>query len=309
MALLIATGTTGWISNEEIASDLRALAPEADIRTDPGNPEDITMIAVSRLSTSLVQTLPNLQLVQKLGAGVEGIVSSPALPPHIRVTRLKPDAPAQEIAEYCLAYILWRQRNMAAHEAAQRAGTWHPVEPREAGKATVGVLGLGHIGGRTARMLRDHGFTVLGWSRSQHDIDGVPCHAGLDALPGMLAQCDYVAAILPSTGETRDLLDARMLAHMKPGAMLINAGRGDLIVEPDLIDALDTGPLAHAVLDVVRQEPLPAENPLWAHPQVTITPHVSGWHLGDAMKDVIENYRRLAAGQPLLHQVDRARGY
>ncbi len=311
MTLLIATGITDWIPDEQIRDELSGIWPGADIRVaaDPGPLDQITMLAVSSLPKDLPAKLPNLKLVQKLGAGVETIVAHPALPAHVRVTRLKPEAPAFEIAEYILAYILWRQRNMAAHEADQRQQLWRPVEPREAGRATVGVLGLGHIGGRTARMMRDAGFQVIGWSRSPRSIDGVDCRSGTAALPDMLAGCDYVAAILPSTEETRGMMDAPMLARLKPGAMLINAGRGDLIDETDLLDCLDNGPLDHAVLDVVSQEPLPPEHPLWVHPRVTITPHVSGWHLGDAMKDVIGNFRRLENGESLLHEVDRARGY
>lgn len=309
MALLIATGLTGWISDEDIRKDLAARAPDADIRTQPGDARDITMVAVSRLTSSLVQGLPNLRLVQKLGAGVETIVTHPALAPHVRVTRLKPDAPAREIAEYFLAYILRYQRNMKIHDLSQRAAAWEPVAPLEADKTTVAVLGLGHIGGRTARVMRDMGFRTLGWSASPKTIDGVDCRDGTDALADVLGQADHVCAILPSTPQTRDMMDAVRFAQMKPGATFLNAGRGDLVDEVALIQALNDGPPNHAVLDVTRTEPLPADSPLWSHPKITITPHVSGWHLGDAMKDVIENYRRLMAGDPLLHEVDRAKGY
>ncbi|MFT7595344.1 MAG: glyoxylate/hydroxypyruvate reductase A [Paracoccaceae bacterium] len=311
MALLIDIGIPGWMEDSDLAGEVRALLPDADVRTraNLGDVTQIRMLAVSSLAPDLPAQLPNLELVQKLGAGVETIVNHPALPPRVRVARLKPVAPAQEIAEFCLAYILRGQRNMAAHENAQTRHAWEPVEPRYAPDTTVGVLGLGHIGGCTASLLRHLGFRVIGWARSAKSIDGVDCRHGGDALAPMLAECDYVAAILPSTTATRGLFDAQLLNAMKPGSLLINAGRGDLIDETALIDCLNTGPLAGAVLDVLSTEPLPPENPLWAHPGVTITPHVSGWHLGDALKDVAENYRRLIDGTPLLHEVDRARGY
>lgn len=278
-------------------------------RATMGDVADIRMLAVSSLAADLPGQLPNLELVQKLGAGVETIVNHPALSPRVRVARLKPAAPAQEIAEFCLAYILRNQRNMAAHEDAQARRSWEPVEPRYAPDTTVGVLGLGHIGGCTAALLRHVGFRVIGWARSAKSIDGIDCRHGGDALAPMLGECDYVAAILPSTAATQGLFDAKLLGAMKPGSLLINAGRGDLIDEPALIDCLNSGPLTGAVLDVLGIEPLPPENPLWTHPGVTITPHVSGWHLGDALNDVAENYRRLINGTPLLHEVDRARGY
>jgi glyoxylate/hydroxypyruvate reductase len=311
MALLISIGHDGWYTDTALAEELRALRPGADIRTlsAPGDLSQVTMLAVSRLDAGLPTRLPNLALVQKLGAGVETIVAHPALAPHVQVARLKPMEPAREIAQYCLAYVLQGQRNIAAHAAAQARAAWEPLAPKQNHKTRVGVLGLGHIGGQTAQLMRDLGFEVQGWSRSAKDIAGVQCHHGEATLAPLLAQCDYVCAILPSTPETRGLINSETLAAMKPGATIINAGRGDLIDEPALIKALESGQLGHAVLDVLCTEPLPATDPLWRQPGVTITPHVSGWHLGDALQDVVENYRRLEAGEALLHAVDRQRGY
>lgn len=311
MALLIDTGLSDWMSDAEIAQDVRRHAPKADVRTPDtiGDPSEITMVAVVGLKDDHATRLPNLQLVQKLGAGVETIVSNPALPTHVRIARLKPDAPAQGIAEWFLAYILHAHRNMAFHEAAQRRAEWAPKAPALTSDTVVGVLGLGHIGSRTTRMLRDVGFQVIGWSRSPKQIEGVTCLHGHDELSAMLGECDHVCAILPSTPETNGLFDAEMLSAMKKGSQLLNAGRGDLIDEAALIAALDNGYPGHAVLDVTAQEPLPCDSPLWHHPAVTITPHVSGWHLGDALADVAENFVRLNSGQPLLHEVDRDRGY
>ncbi|WP_435661238.1 2-hydroxyacid dehydrogenase [Leisingera caerulea] len=311
MAVLISIGHDGWYTEEQLADELRSLDPSADIRplSAPGKLEEITVLAVSALKGDLPARLPNLQLVQKLGAGVETVVAHPSLAPHVRVARLKPQEPAHEIAEYCLAYVLRGQRNMAAHAASQVRSAWEPLAPRRPQETTVGVLGLGHIGGRTARLMRDMRFRVLGWSRSPKVIEGVDCRHGDAALPQMLGECDYVCSILPSTPATRGLMDADTLAAMKPGATLINAGRGDMVDEAALLAALVNGTPGHAVLDVLSREPLPADSPLWTHPQVTITPHVSGWHLGDALNDVVENCRRLEAGQELLHEVDRERGY
>ncbi|SPJ28183.1 2-hydroxyacid dehydrogenase [Falsiruegeria mediterranea] len=311
MALLIDIGISGWMTEEELAEQVRAAMPEADVRTsaDVGDPADVTMMAVVSLNGDRPTEFPNLQLVQKLGAGVETIVKHPGLPDHVRVTRLKPDAPAREIAEWFLAYILRAQRNMDKHDSDQAISAWGPIEPRYTPDTAVGVLGLGHIGSRSAGMLRDVGFQVKGWSRSSKQIEGVDCRHGYDALPGLLSECDFVCCILPSTPETVGLFDTDLLAALKPGAQLLNAGRGDLIDEAALMAALDAGQLDRAILDVVSEEPLPSDNPLWTHTKVVITPHVSGWHLGDALKDVAENYRRLSAGEQLLHEVDRDRGY
>jgi glyoxylate/hydroxypyruvate reductase A len=311
MALLIEIGQPEWMANGELCDQLRPLLPGADIRCGPelGDPADIAMLVCSRLLPDLPTRLPNLRLVQKLGAGVETIVASPNLGPEVRVARLKPDAPAQEIAEYCLAYVLREQRNMAFHADRQRAHAWDVLAPRETPATTVGVLGLGHIGGRVATALAGLGFRVLGWSRSAKTLPGVGCRHGAAALLPMLGECDYVASVLPSTPETRDLADARFLAAMKPGAVLINVGRGDLVAEDDLLTALDSGHLGGAVLDVFRTEPLPAGHSFWNHPKVTVTPHVSGWRVTGAAATVAENYRRLMAGAALLNEIDRTAGY
>lgn len=311
MALLIDIGHAGWMPEEEVRDEIAAVLPDADIRLrdDLGRASDITMIACSSLRPDLPAQLPNLALVQKLGAGVETIVAHPSLPPHVRVARLKPMEPAREIAEWALAYLLRDQRQLDDFAAAQSRREWMPMAPRKTRQTRAAVLGLGHIGATTACLLRDLGFITTGWSTSPKQIDGVTCLHGPDALPALLADQDYVVAILPSTEATHHLFDADMLARMKPGAALLNAGRGTLIDEPALLRALDAGTPGRAVLDVTATEPLPADDPLWSHPGVTITPHVSGWHLGDALKDVAENYRRLTSGAPLLHEVDRIRGY
>jgi glyoxylate/hydroxypyruvate reductase A len=311
MAMLVNIGHDGWYTDKELAEELRALMPEADVRTleAPGDLSEVKVLAVSKLDPDLPARLPNLALVQKLGAGVETIVAHPALPPHVQVARLKPLEPAREIAQFCLTYVLMGQRNTAAHAASQARAAWEPLAPRQNHLTRVGVLGLGHIGGLTAELMRDLGFDVHGWSRSPKEIPGVTCHHGAEALAPMLSECDYICSILPSTAETRGLINAETLAALKPGATFINVGRGDLVDEAALITALDHGTLTHAVLDVLCTEPLPSDDPLWAHPKVTITPHVSGWHLGNALEDVMENYRRLDSGAPLLHAVDRARGY
>lgn len=311
MALLIDVGITGWMSNQDIAHAVAEFDRDLDIRTREtlGDASEIRMAAVTNLLPDLPAMLPNLELVQKLGAGVETIVDHPQLPTHVRVARLKPKAPAREIAEFCLAYVLREQRNMRLHEAGQREARWTSVAPKETEKTTVGVLGLGHIGGYTAGLFRDLGFRVLGWSRSEKSLPGIKCLHGTDGLLALLAECDHVTAILPSTKATRDLFDDAMFSAMKPGSTFINAGRGDLLNEDALVRALSKGQPTHAVLDVLRQEPLPADNPFWCNPSVTITPHVSGWHLGDAFQDVANNYNRLIAGDALLHEVNRALGY
>ncbi len=311
MALLLDIRQPEWMTENALRDLLTPLMPDVPIycALDGCPREDIRMLAVVGLHPGMVERLPNLSLVQKLGAGVERILGDPALRDDILVARLAPETPANEIAEYCLGYVMRAQRNMMRHDAHAAARRWVPLAPVKNRETTVAVLGLGHIGARTARLFAALGFRTLGWSRTEKSLPDIECHAGRATLDGVLAQADYVASILPSTPETADLFDAARFAAMKPTATLINAGRGDLIVDADLVSALDAGALGAAVLDVFRQEPLPVDHPFWTHDRITVTPHVSGWHIDDGLVAVAENYRRLMSGEPLLHPVDRARGY
>ncbi len=311
MALMISIKTTDWMQPGMVFRELRELLPDADLRlaADPGDPADVDMLIADGLAAGEANAYPNLQLIQKLGAGVETILGQPDLPKHLRITRLKPDAPAREMTEFAVAYVLREQRHMVFHAAEQAAGRWIKREPREAPETTVGVLGLGHIGGRIARTFAAMDFQVLGYSRRPRDEAGIICLSGRDGFLQVLGRSDYLVSVLPSTPETRDLMNANSFAAMKQGAVIINMGRGNLIVDEALIASLDSGHLGGAVLDVFRREPLPQDHPFWRHPKVTITPHVSGWHLTGAFAEVAENYRRLQEGRPLLNEVDRSAGY
>ena len=311
MSLLIHINTDSWMLDEDLHAILQPLMPDTTIHLGrPGTSlEDVTMMATTDFDKGSLPYLPNLQLVQKLGAGVEAMISNPDLPRHVRVARLASRNQAVEMAQYCLAYILQGQRNMAYHREQQAARLWHETPPLRNEAKTVGVLGLGTIGSMIAELLLSFDFKVVGWSRSPKTLAGVDCRHGADTLGDVLGLSDYVIAILPSTPETTGLFDAGLMAKMKPDSTLINIGRGTLIVDQDLIGALDAGKPGHAVLDVFHEEPLPVDHPFWGHPGVTITPHVSGWNIDDSFPDVAENYRRLMAGEPLLHEVDRGAGY
>jgi len=311
MSLLLDIRDPSWMTEEALREQLQPMLPGVEIQCGESAAEDpgVTMLAAVRLFPGTVSRLPNLQLVQKLGAGVDGILGELVERPAVRVCRLKPEAPAREIAEYCIGYVLQRQRHVLVHLADQAAGQWRPQAPVRSTETSIGVLGLGHIGSRIAKSFAALDFRVLGWSRSARQLEGVETFRGEDGLGELLARSDYVISILPSTDLTRGLFDRRLLGQVKPGSMLINVGRGDLVVEDDLLDALTNGPLSAAVLDVFQTEPLPPAHPFWSHPAVTVTPHVSGWHIDGGLQDIAENYRRLVAGQPLLHEVNRKAGY
>jgi glyoxylate/hydroxypyruvate reductase A len=311
MALLIDIKQSDWITDEQLRDSLLSIYPSGDIRCaqSPGNLEEIEMLAVSLYFDGEALRYPNLKLIQKAGAGVESIIADASIPESVQITRLRSDVPAVEMAEYCLAAVFQEQRHFRQYRDDQMKSMWQPMEPKESNKTTVAILGLGLIGCIIANRFLDNRFKVTGWSRSPKQLEGVQCYSGMNQLPEVLAEADYVISILPSTPETEGLFDQQHFSEMKPSAVLINVGRGDLVNESDLVKALDDGQLSHAILDVVQVEPLPKSSPMWRHAGITITPHVSGWHLGDSIYDIAKNFEQLQKGQPLLHLVDRQLGY
>lgn len=311
MALLIDIKQPEWLKDEDLRQQLLAIDPDADIRCgdNPGDLLDIEMLTTSTYQLGEALKYPNLKLVQKTGAGVDAIMADKSLPAAVKVTRLGTDTSGQEMAEYALAYVLQEQRQLRQYQQNQSQSLWEAYAPHRACETTVAVLGLGRIGNLVAEKFLGCDFKVLGWSRSQKVLSGVTCYAGSDQLEEVLGKADYVVSILPSTPETTRLFNRKTFGWMKPSSLIINVGRGTLIDEDELIQSLDEGLLAGAVLDVMQTEPLSSDSPLWMHPKVTLTPHVSGWHLGDAITDIAENFRRLKAGEALLNQVNRELGY
>jgi len=268
----------------------------------------------------LFSRLPNLKCVQFLGHGASDILGHSELPRAVTVCRLKDPGIVQWTTEYVLAQILRHRWHGALYETQQRREEWKWHTVPEAHETLVGVLGLGVIGEHLAGKLVDFGFNVSGWARGPHDIKNVKCCHGLEALKAMLSKQDYVVCVLPGTRATRGLLNKEMFDAMKPGAHFINVGRGSVVDEKSLLNALDLGGLGSATLDAIAREPLPAGDPLWRHPKVTLTPHIAGGKVTisrksarsgemDAVATTAENYRHLLGGDCLVNIVDRERGY
>jgi glyoxylate/hydroxypyruvate reductase A len=193
---------------------------------------------------------------------------------------------------------------------AQNEGRWAPIRLVPAGERRVGLMGLGHLGQAVLRALAPFGFALSGWSRSPRSIEGVACHAGLEALPAFLASVDILICLLPLTDDTRGILCRETLSRLPRNAGLINVGRGGHLVERDLLSLLDQGHLSGAVLDVTDPEPLAAGHPFWTHPRILVTPHVASMTRADsAARALIANIRRHHAGAPMDGEVARDRGY
>jgi glyoxylate/hydroxypyruvate reductase A len=252
---------------------------------------------------------PNLALVVNLGAGVDALISRDDLP-DVPITRLSDPKMSRMMAGYVLFAVTRHARNIPAFERAQRWRCWRYIHPRDPETIRVGILGLGQLGLTAALECARHGYQVQGWSNTLKSVGGVRTLAGLDALPEILAGSDILVCMLPETPHTRGLLNAERLALLKAGAAFINVSRGGIVDEPALIDALRSGHIAEATLDVFATEPLPASSPLWEMDNVLITPHLASVALpASAAAQIGDNVRRLRAGQPVLSRVDPARGY
>ena len=248
-----------------------------------------------------------LKAVLNLWAGVENIVGNQTL--KVPLARMVDHGLTQGMVEWVTGHVLRHHLGMDAHILGQD-GVWRKTIPPLAEDRPVTVLGLGVLGPACAKALRGLGFPVTGWSRSARDVPGITCLSGNEGLRAALQTSEILVLLLPKTAETENLMNAERLAMLPKGAMIVNPGRGPLIDDDALLAALDTGQIGHATLDVFRVEPLPPAHPYWAHPRVTVTPHIaSETRPITAARVIIENVRRGEAGEPFLHLVDRAKGY
>jgi glyoxylate/hydroxypyruvate reductase A len=245
--------------------------------------------------------------VLSLWAGVERIVGNPTL--AMPLCRMVDPSLTEGMVEWVTGHTLRHHLGMDAH-IVNPARRWDNTPPPIARERPVTVLGLGELGAACAQALAGLNFPVRGWSRTARDIPGITCLSGEAGLAQALATAQVLILLLPRTPATENLIDARRLALLPPGAVILNPGRGALIDDAALLAALDKGQLAHATLDVFRVEPLPADHPFWGHPRITVTPHIAAdTRPITASRVIAANIRRAEAGEPLRYAVDRARGY
>ncbi len=254
-------------------------------------------------------TLPNLKWVHSLWAGVERMTAElPEDGPDI--VRLVDPQMAETMSEAVLAWTLFLHRDMPRYARQQSGKIWLEHSLKLPSEQTVTVLGLGNLGKAAALRLKANGFNVCGWSRSAKTIDGIDTCSGSDGLTAALAKTDIAVVLMPLTPDTRGMLDATALAKLPQGAKLINFARGPIIDDGALLDALDSGRIAHAVLDVFATEPLPADSPYWDHPSVTVLPHISAPTIRSTASQIVAgNIEAYFETGNLPHCVNRCRGY
>ena len=293
-------------------SALLEFDPGLDLREWPeiGDPNDIECALVWKPPPGELKSYPNLKAIFSIGAGIDHLASDPELPENVPIVRMVEPGLTAGMTEFVVMSVLYHHRFMLDYAAQARGHIWREIDQVPAWVRRVGIMGLGVLGGDAAEKLVALRFDVAGWSSGPKDLPGVTSFHGADGFLRFLNRSDILVCLLPLTPETTDILDARAFAALPQGASLISVGRGQQVVEADLLAALDSGQLDGATLDVFRDEPLPADSPFWDHPRVVVVPHVASMTIArGACEFVIDNIRRLEAGQPLQHVVDLDKGY
>jgi glyoxylate/hydroxypyruvate reductase A len=316
LALIIRGGTENWSAERwkrrfiEACQDRRVLLLP-DVAFDPA---EIHYAAVWKPGQGDLAALPNLRVIFNLGAGVDALMADSSLP-KVPLVRVAVADLTHRMTEYVVLHVLMHHRQELYLRGSQREKRWSPKFQWPASAISVGIMGLGTLGSDAAQALRRLGFRVAGWSRNAKEIDGVDCFHGEAQLMPFLQRTDILVCLLPLTSDTRQILNRGLFSKLNRtspmGApVLINAGRGGLQAEADILQCLDDGTLGAASLDVFANEPLAPDSPFWTHPKIVLTPH----NAADTDPDEISKYvarqiERFEAGEPLENVVDPARGY
>jgi glyoxylate/hydroxypyruvate reductase A len=316
LALLVHGGTENWSPQrwmdrfDVVCGDRRVLLLP-DMALDPS---EIHYAAVWKPAPGELAAFPNLRVIFNLGAGVDALMADSSLP-KVPLVRVAVGDLTGRMTEYVVLHVLMHHRQELYLRACQREKRWQPRFQWPASALSIGVMGLGTLGSNAAESLRRLGFRVSGWSRNSKEIDGIECFHGQAQLEAFLERTDILVCLLPLTPDTRHILNRELFTKLNRNSplgapVLINAGRGGLQAEADILQCLDDGTLGAASLDVYATEPLPADSPFWTHPKVVVTPH----NAADTDPDEISKYvarqiERFEAGERLENVVDPARGY
>lgn len=294
-----------------VESELVVLKADGSFEGDPADIEVLLFalgVTDSKPAMSAMMSLletPSLRFLQGPGAGVDHPLWQRLIDRGVRLTNAS-GIHAEPIAQYIFTYILHWERNVARHQAQQAEKSWEIIRSGDLGARTLGIIGYGGIGQATARIGRAFGMRVWATRRSPCQDPVLDRFVSLDSLDSLLAEADYVVLCMPYNDETRGMIGGSALERMHEDAVLINVARGGVVDEPALIEALQSGGIRGATLDVVSEEPLPPESPLWSLPNCVITPHDAGYSpLGDERLGALflENLDRFVQGEPLVNEV------
>jgi glyoxylate/hydroxypyruvate reductase A len=291
---------------------LKELDPGLDVSIYPNDVkrEEVEFALVYHPPLGVFDEYPNLKCIASTGAGVDHILKDPNLPKDIILTRVVDHLLTQDMTSYLLAQVMCHTRNVSHYKLLQTKNEWQPKHYIDKTKISIGIMGFGELGKDAANKLKHLGFNVIGWANSPKNIDGIKVFVGNDEFNTFLNKSDILICLLPLTPETFNILNSNTFEQLPQGAFIINVARGEHLVVDDLIEAIDTGKLSGACLDVFREEPLPKEHIFWRHPRVTVTPHIASITSPESVApQIIDNYRRLREGKPLKNIVSREKGY
>lgn len=291
---------------------LHQIDPQLDIRVFPNdsNREEIDFALTWRHPHGVFKDYPNIKCISSMGAGVDHLLKDPNLPEQAVITRLVDPNLAQDMAEFVLALVMNHLRDLNAFKLKQTQTIWKPAWYLRIKDVKVGVMGVGAIGKQVVLELQKAGFNVIGWARTEKKIPGLITYSGSAEITKFLSHTDILVCVLPLTKETKGILNKNIFKILPKNAFVINVGRGEHLVEKDLLQFIAEGHLSGASLDVFAEEPLPSGNPLWKHPRVNITPHIASLtDPSSAAQQIVENYYRMKEGKELLNIVSREKGY
>ena len=288
----------------------RHLEEDIQIFPDFTLPKSVSSLLVWKQPKGIFSQFPNLKLISSLGAGVDHILEDPTLPSQVEVTRVVYENLGRSMARYAAAAVLQFHKNLAAHYQSKQKQKWDKQIPAEV-EMRIGVMGMGKMGQAVAKLLVAMNFEVYGYSQSPKFIPGIRCFSEENReLPDFLQRVNTLICLLPLTPQTQGILSANVFNQLSPNSYIINLGRGQHLVDADLIEAIDRGIIAGAYLDVFNEEPLAPNHPFWSYPEVCITPHIAS--ITDpiqAARQFVLNHQRIKLRKPLINRVDRIKGY
>jgi glyoxylate/hydroxypyruvate reductase A len=316
LALLIHGGTENWSPErwkrrfDEVCTD----RPVRLVTDGGGDPADVHYAAVWKPVPGELAAFPNLKVIFNLGAGVDALMADKSLP-KVPLVRVSVGDLTRRMTEYVVLHVLMHHRQELYLRDSQREKRWAPQYQWPAGALTVGIMGIGTLGSDAADVLVRLGFRLAGWSNSAKTIEGVECFHGKAQLDAFLRRTDILVCLLPLTSDTHHILNRDLFSKLNRSSpmgapVLVNAGRGGLQNEADILRCLEDGTLGAVSLDVFAQEPLPPDSPFWTHPKVVLTPHnAADTDADEISKYIADQIARFEAGQGLENLVDPSRGY
>ncbi len=294
----------------EKALEEKLLNTSIEVYPNVKNKESVDFVICWKPKKNVFNEFPNIKIIQSVGASIDHITNSQIIEPNHIITRIIDEKLSNDMWEFLITIVLSELKSIRTYVTQKAQKTWKQHDYNTINNTTISILGLGSIGSLVAEKFAQMGFNVKGWSTSKKQISNVESYIGIHEFDAFLYNSDFLINLLPLTSKTKGILNKRTFQKLPKGSFLINVGRGEHLVETDLINALDAFMLSGALLDVFRCEPLPKEHPFWNHPKIQITPHVASLtNVKTVIDQIIENYQRFLKNEELLNIVSLEKEY